>query len=505
MARAPLTFPAGLSRNATEYATRGRWWDGDKVRFRNGFPQSIGGWEDAGVNGTPATLDGVARSMLAFRSATEVAKYMAIGTHKKLYAYNDDVLTDITPALFPEGRVSSAPGRGYGVGPFGDDDYGTPRSGSSTSFVVDPTHWWLDTWGDELVACASHDGTIYTWDGNRSNIAVALSDPSVPVNNRGIFVTDERHLVAWGCGGNPRRLQWSDEEDYEEFAPGATTKAGDIEFAGINRIMSIQRNRNVNLVWCDNSLWAMYYQGAPFYYGFERIGAECGPISVKSMVSRLGLAYWMGKSSFFIYNGSVEQLPCEVESYIFENINAAHADKSFAFLNDPFDEVWFFIPWQDSEEPNFYVIYNYADNNWSFGFMARTAMHPLGTFATPIGTSFSGALYRHELGETANGADLGFRLESAPTELGEGEATARIKAVVPDLTMVGAVDLSFLTRFHPQGAETTRGPYRVSPDQERVLMRIAARQARLKIAGASPETFVRLGRLRVDVDAAGPR
>lgn len=506
MARNPLLLPPGLSRNATEYATRGRWWDADRARFRKGYGQSIGGWQASSITGTPSGVDGVARSMLAYRHSVEVAKYMAIGTHKGLFVYNDDTITDITPALFPEGRVSSAPGRGYGVGPYGAETYGTPRTGSATSFILDPTFWWLDTWGDELVCLASHDGTIYAWDGDLAGPAVAIAGASVPINNKGLLVTEERHLVAWGCDGDPRRLQFSDEEDYSEWTPNALTKAGGRNFVGVTKIMSALRTRGAILLWTDNALWTMVYQGAPFYYGIERVGIDCGPIGVRSMTARLAYAYWMGRDSFFIWNGSVQKLPCEVEGYVFKILNRAHQDKVFAFLNEEFSEIWWLLPVGASTEPNFYVIYNYEEDTWSFGFLSRTAWHPRNAaFDRPIAVSEGGAIYDHETGETDDGADLGFRLESGPSELGEGERTMRLSAIIPDSEQAGNVNLTVETRQHPKGPATSHGPYLIEPTTERIPVRIAGRQARMIIEGTAPESFVRLGRFRADFGEAGPR
>ena len=87
-----LVFKPGVNRDQTDYASEGGWFSMDKVRFRSGFPEKIGGW-------TVKTFDayeGAARSMFTW-AAIDGAKLTAIGTNEKIYVNSGTQLHDITP------------------------------------------------------------------------------------------------------------------------------------------------------------------------------------------------------------------------------------------------------------------------------------------------------------------------------------------------------------------------------------------------------------------------
>jgi len=104
-----LQFKAGIVKDITEYSAgkNGPFWvDGDLVRFRNGYPTKIGGWQkdaisqtdSAGtVTSTETTPQGIARKMINWRAITDGEDRIAVGTHNHLYIIQDQVLYDITP------------------------------------------------------------------------------------------------------------------------------------------------------------------------------------------------------------------------------------------------------------------------------------------------------------------------------------------------------------------------------------------------------------------------
>ena len=99
---AELTILPGIVSNETDRGAKGRWKDGDHVRFRNGLPEKVGGARALLVTGATVVgydegkIHGIARSLHDW-VALDGAKWIAIGTHKKLYVFNTDTLYDITP------------------------------------------------------------------------------------------------------------------------------------------------------------------------------------------------------------------------------------------------------------------------------------------------------------------------------------------------------------------------------------------------------------------------
>jgi len=93
----PVNLPPGFVSDMTLYAAGGRWWDGDGVRFRSGYPEKIGGWRRMSALSTTA---GTPRTLFAWADLTAKARF-AIGTTERVYAYDadDNGVTDITPAV----------------------------------------------------------------------------------------------------------------------------------------------------------------------------------------------------------------------------------------------------------------------------------------------------------------------------------------------------------------------------------------------------------------------
>jgi hypothetical protein len=93
-----LQFKPGINRENTNYAGEGGWYDGDKIRFRSGFPEKIGGWQNlaASVNGVYNTYKGVCRNLTNWITQNS-SNLLALGTEQKLYVENGGAFYDITP------------------------------------------------------------------------------------------------------------------------------------------------------------------------------------------------------------------------------------------------------------------------------------------------------------------------------------------------------------------------------------------------------------------------
>ena len=87
-----LQFRPGINRETTSYTNEGGWFDGDKIRFRFGVPEKIGGWERATEN----TFLGTCRALKPF-VALDGSRFMGLGTHLKYYIEEGGTYNDITP------------------------------------------------------------------------------------------------------------------------------------------------------------------------------------------------------------------------------------------------------------------------------------------------------------------------------------------------------------------------------------------------------------------------
>jgi hypothetical protein len=92
-----LQFRPGLNREGTDYSNEGGWYDGDKVRFRSGFPEKIGGWQML----SPQQFKGVCRSIWVWadQDAGVGTTYIGLGTSSKYYIYSAGAYNDVTPII----------------------------------------------------------------------------------------------------------------------------------------------------------------------------------------------------------------------------------------------------------------------------------------------------------------------------------------------------------------------------------------------------------------------
>lgn len=92
MALSKLVFKPGINRDQTNYASEGGWYEMDKVRFRSGFPEKLGGWEHFNAS----QYVGTSRNLFNWITS-DGANLLSVTTNKKVYVEAGDNLYDITP------------------------------------------------------------------------------------------------------------------------------------------------------------------------------------------------------------------------------------------------------------------------------------------------------------------------------------------------------------------------------------------------------------------------
>lgn len=490
----PIKLPPGVYRNGTEYQSQGRWYDANLVRWYEGTMRPVGGWTKENV----AAFSGACRGLYTWKD-NKYYRYAALGTNSNLYILSGGSLTDITPTGFVTGRVDSVYGLGYGVNTFGSAAYGVARP--ALGLVLEAATWAIDNFGQYPVMCAPHDGKIYYWDLVAAKAAVI--DPSAPTQCRGIVVTPERFLTAYGASNNPRLVKWADQESMTDWAASATNQAGDFELQTSGSIMTARRVRGATMIWTDTDCHSMTYIGTPLIYSFERVGSFCGVAGPNAVAALDSIAIWMGTNGFFVYDGAVKPLPCDVQDYIFSDINTVQSAKIYAAANTKFGEIWWFYPSANSVENDRYVIYNYRENHWSIGQLSRTAWAGSGIFEYPLATDASGNIYDHENGWTANGTPLldTRYVQSGPTEIGNGDNVIVARQLLPDEKTQGQTTIVFKSKFTPEGTEQSFGPYTMKPYTS---VRFTGRQVSMRVQSAADADW-RVGVVRVDGVPGGRR
>ena len=492
MALIPLDIPPGQYRNGTDFQSSNRWRDASLVRWHDGSMRPVGGW----TTRKASAFASAPRGMLSWLDNSS-ASYLAGATYNKLYYVNPShIVYDITPSGLTSGNLNASLNLGYGGGFYGYDNWGTAPT--SSGVYQEATTWSLDTFGQYLLACSSKDGKIYEWQLNASTVAAQLSN--APVNNNAIVVTEERFVFALGAGGNPRKVQWCDQENNTSWTASATNQAGDYELQTVGQIMCGLRMRGRTLILTDNDAHVANYSGAPFVYGFERVGTACGVASRRGAIAIDEGAFWMGRKGFFQFDGSVaSEIPCEVSDYVFDDMNVSQISKVYAVHNSQHGEIWWFYPSGTSTENDRYVALDYKEGHWTTGELDRTAGVDQGVFSNPIWADASGNLYNQETGYT-HGSTKPYA-ESGSISLGNGDSIMKVTQLIPDEKTQGQVEVTFKTRFYPNDSETSHGAFTLSNPTD---VRFQGRQIRIKVQGTGNDNW-RSGIMRIEANAGGRR
>ena len=102
------------------------------------------------------------------------------------------------------------------------------------------------------------------------------------------------------------------QEDINEYDILATNSRFTKIQDGTKIMGALTAKENI-LVWTDNSLYTMKFVGAPFTFGFEQVGTNCGLIGKNAAIEIDGVAYWMSNNGFFAFDGTVNSLPCQLK------------------------------------------------------------------------------------------------------------------------------------------------------------------------------------------------
>jgi hypothetical protein len=603
-----FTIKPGINKEVTDYTGQGQWVDSDNVRFFNGLPQKIKGWDKF----VDTTIVGVVRDQHAWISL-DGTRYDAFGTDRKLYVYEEGLVFDITPIRDTEALTdpfttngtatvlvtdsghgcqqgsfvtfdsfstidgldmnqefevtsvvntsaytvthtstasgSTAGGGGSGnaeyqinPGPsfstaaygWGTDGYGLGGWGEPSTVsnvTLEARQWSLDNFGEDLIATQLNGGT-YRWDTSSGTSTRAAIVANAPTRSRLSLVSSpDRHLLLFGTqttigGANPQDdllLRFSDQEDINNYTPTAENTAGSLRIADGSRIVAAERSRGQTLVWTDTSLHSLQFIGPPFTFGLRQLGQNCGIIGQHAGIDLNGNSFWMSQDSFYTFDGSVKKLSCTVEQFVFNNLNQTASENAFAGHNGEFNEILWFYARTGSDQINAVVAFNYQEQTWWTGTLARTSWIDRETYDNPIGTQYlanttannetilgltSGAtqIYLHEQGNDADGEAMDAYLKSGAVQIGQGDDFSFVSKLIPDIqNQSGTLNLNFEFLRYPNDANAVTKSTSFTSGTEKVDLRGRGRQFTANIVSNTTGTAWRLGTMRFDIQPDGRR
>jgi hypothetical protein len=432
---------------------------------------------------------------------------------------------------------------------------------NTTNTILAPGSWSLDNFGQILVATIKN-GKTFTWN---PSIAAPLSTRATVVSNAPTasvmtLVSDrDRHLFAFGTettigdttSQDPMFIRFSNQEDINTWNPTVTNTAGTFRLDTGNEIIGAVQGKDYVFVLTDAAAYVIQFVGPPFTFSVRQVGTNCGCIGQHAMVFAQGAVFWIGfGGGFFVYDGTVKQLPSLVEDFVFTTesgslgINYNASQITYAYHNSLYNEVGWNYAQSNSSQVDRNVVYNYLENTWATGSLARTTYVDAESFDLPYATQYtanatptfptingvtntfgSTKYWEHETGVNEVNA-LG--VETAITSYvqsgdydiseqglgGDGQLIMRVKRFVPDFkNLEGNAKITLFFRDYPANADSTpsttppliTGPFTITSSTTKVDTRVRGRQVSLKIENDALDETWRYGTLRLDIEAGGRR
>ena len=501
-------------------------------------------------------------------------------------ATSSDGTVDIQPYEIV-GPAEQEYGYGFGISTFGGvvtggSDTGWGIAVAASTQTLEPGLWSFDSFGEVLIATIGN-GKTFTWNGGatdptsqRASVSTPSTDGSLtganspfatligtnsdgaavgnPTKSRLTLVSPTtRHLIHFGTeetigdasSQDDLLIRFSDSEQLNKFTTLATNTAGSFRLQDGTKIVSALVAKETILIWTDNALYTMKFVGAPFTFGFEQVGTNCGLIGKNAVTEIDGVAYWMSNNGFFGFDGTVKTLACSVEDYVFDDIDTTKGQQVCAGLNNLFTEVTWWYPTSSSNFNNRYVSYNYGTTNmqvpmgnWYTGTNANairttwidSLVYPLpyatsysssgtGTFPSVVGLTGLGnsTLFEHETGTdqinpdgstTALTSFIQSYDFSLQTDQGAAEYFLAMRRFLPNFkTLTGNANVTISVAAYPADPNTATAlsPFTITSSTTKVDTRARGRYAAIKIENTGAGEAWRFGTFQADLQPDGRR
>jgi hypothetical protein len=376
--------------------------------------------------------------------------------------------------------------------------------------------------------------------------AYLLSDfggaTDVPTQQNYLLVSDiSRFVFAFGCNDygsstiDPMLIRWCDQEDPFNWTPASTNQAGFLRVSHGSEIITAVQSRQEVLVWTDSSLYSLQYVGAPIVWGAQLVGESISIVGQNAVAYSNGVSYWMGKDKFYKYDGRTQALRCDLRRYIFEDIDTSQYEQVCAGTNEGFNEVWWFYCSAGSTAVDRYVVYNYLEDIWYYGNMARTAWLDSGLRNYPLAATYANNLVNHEEGLDDNmgatAAPISAYITSAEFDLDDGHNFMFVYRVLPDMSFANSTAVAPTATMYLLPLKNSGSGYSVNSatdanhsvaDQSfasvtrtavlpveqftgQIFTRVRGRQMAMKVASDALGVTWQLGAVRIDMRQDGRR
>lgn len=369
----PLHALPGIKKDGT--STEGDYWnDGQWVRFYRGLP----------------------RSMLGYRSMTNEYSGPSRGLFVNL---NPTGFLDIFSGSSDVIEVGQFTTAGFGSGindvtPSGFvtsvanlwqlDSFYNANGGGEQSLIAHAAPNLIDITNN--IATQVYYGDITS----TSALTGAVDDSSNPVLVSGGILALDPYVIVYGSLG---LVWWSALNDPTTFP--IANQANPTPTKIVKALSLRGTAAPAALLWSIDSLLLMSFVGGDQVWTFATISDQSSILSSSCPVEMDGIYYWIGVDRFLVYNGTLRELPNEMNlDFFFTNLNFAQRQKVFGFKVPKWGEIWWAFPLGAATECNHAIVYNVRENTWydtplprdgrSAAYFAQSWQYPVLFGANPL-------------------------------------------------------------------------------------------------------------------------
>ncbi len=379
--------------------------------------------------------------------------------------------------------------------------------------------------------------TVTVTEVSMTPCASAVAMTNAPTTNTCVVVTPDKFVMV--CGTievntglfNPMHIRWSDIAPNHHTWIAGTNQSGSWTLAIGSRIVAARVSNNEILIWTDKALYSgTYTNNTAQPYIFRQIGVNCGAIGSNAMAVLGGIAYWLAPNGYFFRyaGGGAEPMQSTIRKDVFDNIAFVQQDKIFATAIAQYqDLMWLYPDARDgTQEVSRYALCDTQEpaplmggppppnlGVWAPGTFTRTAWVDAGIFQYPIAVDYetpgvaTGKIYYQEKGDTANGGNIAWSLETAAYELGSGDTLYTVGQFIPDFDVLrGGCTYTPYSWMYAQATPTAHGPFMILSTTTTVDMMTdppLGRQIAHKFDGNASPCSMRGGAHQMDIDDTG--
>ncbi len=402
----------GVRRDGTDLANM-FYQDAQWVRFQRGQPRKMGGYSLI-----DALLAGPVRDVFVDARASGYSAHLCSprGVDKVLFA-TDGASGGITTRL-----STAVPGFTENTNYLWQSTFMTQSGGSGT-----PTY----------IACATPDadnlasdltGTIWSGDVAASTALAQVQDGSGPIAVSGGVAVLQPFLFVFGSNGLIRNSNANDISSGSGWTTGGSNYANSANPCGSKVVAGLPMRGGgqspAGVFWALDSVIRVSFTGGAAIWRYDVLSEASSILSKKCVVEYDNVYYWPGVDRFYMYNGTVQELPNDMNlNWFYDNVNPEQRQKVWAWKVPRYGEIWWFFPYGTSTECNAAVIYNVREKTWYDALLVRTAGAPARVHPRPVAC-----------GELETYLTLGYMMDPSMLLVNQGEtvtggttgATARI-------------------------------------------------------------------------------